>query len=197
MAVTTTGPMGSNVQTAGDRQTEYTTDSVTSKDGTTIGYRQLGSGPGLVLVHGGMESAQSHMQLAEALASTFTVYLPDRRGRGMSGPFGPDYSIQKEIEDIEALLTTTEAHFLFGVSASAVISLYAALVLPAVHRLAIFEPALIVNNSLPTDFIARMDNELALGETTSALVTGMKGAQMGPPVFNYVPRWLLNGLQIR
>ena len=62
------------------------TRSVISADGTLIGYRQLGQGPGLVLVHGAMESAQSHMQLAEALADTFTVYLPDRRGRGMSGP---------------------------------------------------------------------------------------------------------------
>lgn len=30
----------------------YTTDFVTSKDGTTIGYRQMGRGPGLVLVRG-------------------------------------------------------------------------------------------------------------------------------------------------
>src|SRR5690348_4242592 len=65
-------------------QEHYMTSSVTSKDGTTIGYRQLGHGPGVVLLHGAMESAQSHLQLAEALADTYTVYLPDRRGRGLS-----------------------------------------------------------------------------------------------------------------
>jgi len=57
-----------------------------------------------------MESSQSHIELAEALADTFTVYVPDRRGRGMSGPFGDGYSVQKEIEDLDALLTKTDAH---------------------------------------------------------------------------------------
>jgi pimeloyl-ACP methyl ester carboxylesterase len=52
----------------------------------------------VVLLHGAMESAQSHMQLAEALADTFTVYVPDRRGRGLSGPYGKDYSIQKDYD---------------------------------------------------------------------------------------------------
>lgn len=51
-------------QPAVDDIVQYTTGYVTSKDGTTIGYRQLGQGPGVVLLHGAMESAQSHMQLA-------------------------------------------------------------------------------------------------------------------------------------
>src|SRR5258708_5303263 len=80
----------------------YLPGSVPSQDGTAIGYRQLGHGPGVVLVHGAMESAQSHLQLAEALADAFTVYLPDRRGRGRSGPYGNDYGIQKEVEDLDA-----------------------------------------------------------------------------------------------
>src|SRR3954470_3608775 len=82
----------------------YTTGAVTSRDGTPIGYRRLGQGPGVVLLHGAMESAHSHMQLAAALADAFTVYLPDRRGRGRSGPYSADYSIQKDIEDMDALL---------------------------------------------------------------------------------------------
>jgi pimeloyl-ACP methyl ester carboxylesterase len=81
----------------------YSTDTVKSKDGTIIGYRQVAHGPGLLLVHGGLESAESHQQLADELSKHFTVYLSDRRGRGMSGPFGEGYTIQKEVEDIEAL----------------------------------------------------------------------------------------------
>jgi hypothetical protein len=50
----------------------FSISSVTSKDGTTIGYRQLGHGPGLVLVGGGMQTAHHFDQLAEALADTFT-----------------------------------------------------------------------------------------------------------------------------
>src|SRR2546430_6066693 len=59
------------------------TGSVISRDGTAIGYRQLGHGPGLVVLHGAMESSQSHVQLAEELADGFSVYLPDRCGRGL------------------------------------------------------------------------------------------------------------------
>src|SRR5438874_1780773 len=68
----------------------YATGYVTSKDGTTLGYRQYGQpshGPGVVLLHGAMESAQSHEQLAQALDDAFTVFVPDRRGRGLSGPY--------------------------------------------------------------------------------------------------------------
>jgi pimeloyl-ACP methyl ester carboxylesterase len=72
------------------KATELTADmsvgSVTSQDGTSIGYLRLGQGPAVVLLHGSMESASSHTRLALALADAFTVYLPDRRGRGMTGP---------------------------------------------------------------------------------------------------------------
>src|SRR5215467_144667 len=99
----------------------YTVGYVTSRDGTTIGYRQLGRGPGVILLHGAMESAQSHMQLAEALADAFTVYLPDRRGRGLSGPHGKDYRVQEDVDDLDALLTTTGAHNVFGVSSGGLV----------------------------------------------------------------------------
>jgi pimeloyl-ACP methyl ester carboxylesterase len=169
----------------------FTTGSVTSRDGTTIGYRQLGHGPGLVLLHGAMESANSHMQLAASLADAFTVYVVDRRGRGMSGSFGEGYSMQKEVDDVSALLTHTGAHYLFGVSAGGLICLQAALTLPAIHKAVLYEPALIVNGSASTAFLPRYDREIAQGKVAAALVTGMKGAQMGPPILNLMPRWLL------
>ncbi len=172
----------------------YTTGFVTSRDSTAISYRQLGRGPGVVLLHGAMETAQSHMQLAEALADAFTVYLPDRRGHGQSGPHGASYSMQTEVDDVDALLTKTDAHEVFGVSAGGLIALQAALTLPAIRKVAVYEPALIVNNSLSTAFLARYDREMAQGRVAAALVTGMKGAQMGPPIFNAIPRWLLESL---
>jgi pimeloyl-ACP methyl ester carboxylesterase len=169
----------------------YTTGLVTSKDGTPIGYRQLGYGPGVLLLHGAMESAQSHMQLAEALADSFTVYLPDRRGRGSSGPHGKDYGIMKEVEDLEALLTKTDTHFIFGVSAGGLICLQAALNLPGIQKVALYEPVISIKGSVSTDFLPRFDRELADGNMAAALVSGMLGAQMGPPIFRAMPRWLL------
>lgn len=164
---------------------QYTIHYITSKDGTTIGYRQLGHGPGIVLLHGGMESAQSHIQLAEALADTFTIYLPDRRGRGMSGPYGKDYGIQKEVDDIDALLNKTGAYNVFGFSSGAIVLLHATLSLPAIHKAAIFEPPLF---NVTDDWLPRFENEIAEGKLASAMVTATKGTQM----FGHrIPRWLL------
>ena len=172
----------------------YTTGFATSRDGAIIGYRQLGHGPGVALVHGAMESAQSHMQLAQALADVFTVYLPDRRGRGLSAPYGDEYSMRKEVEDLEALLTTVDAHHVFGVSAGGLICLQAAFTLPTIYKAALYEPALIVNDSVSTTWVSRYDQELAQGKVAAALVTGMKGAQMGPPILSALPNWLLESL---
>ena len=138
-----------------------------------------------------MESAQSHMQLAEALAGSFTVYLPDRRGRGLSGPYGAGYGMQREVEDLDALLTKTGAQRVFGVSAGGLIALQAALTLPAIQKVAVYEPALIVNGSISTAFLPRYDREIAEGNIPAALVSGMLGAQMGPPFLQTMPRWLL------
>ncbi len=172
----------------------YRTGTVTAKDGVALGYRRMGTGPGLVLVHGAMELAESHMQLAEALAGAFTVYLPDRRGRGLSGPFGPDAGIRANIYDLGVLLAATGARHVFGVSSGAVITLSAALTLPGIARIALYEPPLSLSRAAATAILTRYDREMAAGRVAAALVTSMKGAQMGPPIFNLIPRPLLVGL---
>ncbi len=167
------------------------TDFVTSADGTKIGYLQLGHGPGLVLVQGAMGSAQNFMQLARSLSDAFTVYIPDRRGRGLSPlPYSKDYRIQKDIEDLEALLAKTDARFVFGLSSGAVISLQAALILPAIRKIALFEPPLFTSGT-PTAMLSRLQKEIAQDKLAAALITGMKAAQMGPPIFNVIPSFLL------
>ena len=181
-------------QSAATAWRHHTTGSLTSKDGTTIGYRQLGHGPAVVVLHGTMSSAHNHRQLAEALADAFTVYVPDRRGRGLSGPYGEDHRIQKDVEDLDALLTETGAHNVLGVSTGGIICLQAALTLSAIHKAAIYEPPLFSNDSTPTAVLTRFDKEMAQGKVAAALVTAMKGSQMGPPIFNLMPRWLLERL---
>ena len=170
------------------------TASVTSKDGTTIGYRQLGHGPGLVILHGTAESSHSHIELAEALAHTYTIYLPDRRGRGLSGTYGIGYGVAKEVEDLDAILTKTGAHYVFGVSVGAIVSLHAARALPSIYKLALFEPPFILNGSPSTAFLARYDREIAEGNVAAALVTAMKGSEMGPAFFRAMPYWLMEPL---
>jgi pimeloyl-ACP methyl ester carboxylesterase len=169
---------------------EYRKGSVSSADGTVIGYRQLGSGPAVLLVHGGMQASQHFMKLAGALSADFTVYVPDRRGRGLSGPHGSDFSVMREVEDLQALVTATGASRIFGLSSGALVSLRTALATPALEKVALYEPPLSVNGSVPTDWVPRLDREIAAGRLASALVTALKGIGT-EPVFGRLPRFVL------
>jgi pimeloyl-ACP methyl ester carboxylesterase len=172
----------------------HTTGSVTSVDGTVIGYRQFGQGPGLVLVHGALQSAANFTKLATALSDAFTVYVPDRRGRGRSGPFGTGYGIARECEDLAALLAYTDAHFVFGLSSGAVITLHAALNQPAIAKAILFEPPQSIRHSTPTGWTDRYDDEIAAGKLGSAMVTAITGTQTAPALFRVMPRSVLGPL---
>jgi pimeloyl-ACP methyl ester carboxylesterase len=170
----------------------FTTHTVSSQDGTTIGYRQLGQGPGLVVLHGSMSSGYYHLELAEALSDAFTVYLPDRRGRGLSGAYQDGDGIQQEVQDLEAVLAETGARSVFGVSVGAVIALQASLALPAISRLALYEPLLLPDPATASAMMGRYDQQMAAGKVTAALSTAMKGGQMGSAAMNAMPHWLLS-----
>jgi pimeloyl-ACP methyl ester carboxylesterase len=169
----------------------FTTGAVISADGTTIGYRKCGHGPALILLHGANTSGRDFTQLAEPLADLFTVYLPDRRGRGLSGPFSKNYSIQEEVADLTALVNETGARLLYGVSAGGMICLQASLSLPGIQKMALYEPALLVDGTAHTAWLPRFDQEMAEGKIAAALVTSMKGLELGGPVMNAMPNWLL------
>ena len=158
------------------KEIEYTKNIVTSKDGTTIGYRQMGSGPGLILLHGGISSSQYFMKLGTALSDEFTVYIPDRRGRGLSGPFGDNYSLQREVEDLDAILKKTGAHYLFGGSSGGLIALQASFTLSSIYKIATYEPLVYANKSEMDNFneiVQQFDKQLADGEITKAMITSL------------------------
>jgi len=169
-----------------------TTGSVTSTDGTPIGYLRLGHGPAVIILHGSNESARSHARLALALADAFTVYLPDRRGRGLSGPHRPDHSMRTEVEDLRAVVAESGAQKVFGVSASALIVLQAARAVPAIRQVAVYEPALLMDTSgRYTRWVGRFDQEMARGQVADALITCIRGLDLAPPAFKVLPRRLL------
>jgi pimeloyl-ACP methyl ester carboxylesterase len=177
-----------------DTKLIYSIRSVTSHDGTIIGYRQMGSGPGLILIHGGMASSQTFMTLATILSDDFTVYIPDRRGRGLSGPFGNNYCIQKEIEDLDAIISKTDAHYIFGLSSGAVIAIKASLHLHSINKLALYEPPLAIDHSMIEKhdlYMQRFDHEIINNELGAAFVTILKGLEIMPFPLNYIPRFLL------
>jgi pimeloyl-ACP methyl ester carboxylesterase len=154
---------------------DFAIGSVASADGTTIGYRRLGQGPAVVLVHGGMMSSQNLTALGRMLSNDFSVVIPDRRGRGLSGPFGRDYGLGRATEDVVSLLADTQASRVFGVSVGAIPVLNAALELPGNFRIALFEPPLPVTTSPTVPWLRRFDSEVASDKLGDAMATMLKG----------------------
>ena len=164
--------------------------SVNSSDGTAIGYRRFGRGPGLVLLHGSMSSGAHHVELARLLSDSFTVFVPDRRGRGLSGPYRTDDELAQELDDVGALLDATGATNLWGLSSGACIALHAARTMPAIGKVGIFEPPLVPDRPEAAAFLAQFDDEMARGRVGEALITAMRGAEMGPGWFRALPKAL-------
>ena len=147
--------------------------TATSKDGTTIAYDQTGNGPPLVLVDGALNSRVFGLNgpLAAILADRFTVVTYDRRGRGDSGDT-PPYAVQREIEDLEAVIDTTGGPAdVYGISSGAGLALETACAVPAkVAKLALYEPPFVVDDTrppVPAD---------AVGQVTDLLARGRRGA---------------------
>lgn len=168
-----------------------TIDFVVSADGTTIGFERLGAGPVLVLVQGSMGTAYTFRELAEALADSFTVVVPDRRGRGLSPrPFDPSYTIDDDVRDLDAVLRATGGRFAFGLSSGADILLEAALTLPTIERIALYDPAIFLDG-IPAKGIERFNAYAAARDLPGMLVAAMKTGRMGPAAMRAMPDWLV------
>src|SRR5262249_17838793 len=171
-----------------------TVHSVASADGTKIGFERLGTGPVLVLVQGAMGTAYTFRELAQVLADSFTVIVPDRRGRGLSPhPFDSGYTIGDDVADLDAVLRATGGRFVFGLSSGADIVLEAALTLPAIERIALYEPAVFLDG-IPAKGVARFNAYAAADDLPGMLVTGMKLGRFGPAAMRAMPNRLLEPL---
>jgi len=145
-------------------------ETVTSKDGTTIAFDRLGSGPPVVLVCGGSVDRMADAAIAQELASDFTVFNYDRRGRGDSGDTLP-YAIDREVEDIEAVIGAAGGSaFLWGSSSGAVLALIAAESVP-VTKLALWEPPFVPEGvpRPPEDQVSQYETMIAEGRRGDAV----------------------------
>ena len=166
-------------------------NTVVSKDGTDIGYTVSGKGPGLILVQGAMGTAHNYRDLAQALSSAFTVYTPDRRGRGMSPkPFTPEHKIQRDVEDIEALSRHSGATSIFGLSSGAVIALTGTLRIDGIRRAVIYEPPFYFRHGIDRKRVERFYREVDSQEWVAAMTTAGEIVKLAPLPIRLLPRWL-------
>ena len=160
-------------------------ETTTSKDGTKIAFDRLGEGPPVVLVTGGSVDRSSNAPLAAELADRFTVFNFDRRGRGDSGDT-PPYAVDREIEDIEAVIAAAGGSTsLYGTSSGAALALEAAAHGVQVKKLALWEPPYSVDPNLrpPSDQVERYNEFLAAGRRGDAVEYFMTKVVGLPPEF--------------
>jgi pimeloyl-ACP methyl ester carboxylesterase len=119
------------------------------------------------------------------LAKHFTVFNYDRRGRGASSDTKP-YAIEREIEDIQALIDAAGGEaFVWGLSSGAILALKAAASDLAINKLALQEPPLFVNmndRQPPQDFSEHVTGLITSGQRDEAVKYFMT-AGMGAPGF--------------
>jgi pimeloyl-ACP methyl ester carboxylesterase len=170
---------------------------VTSADGTKIAYERQGSGLPVILVDGalGYRALGFSKKLADELADRFTVYTYDRRGRGESTDTAP-YSVQREVEDIEALIAAAggSAH-VYGISSGAALALEAANRGLPIDRLVLYEIPFVLDGSRePMDphYRENLDRALADDDRGEAVKLFMRLVGVpGPFVFvmGFMPAW--------
>jgi pimeloyl-ACP methyl ester carboxylesterase len=147
---------------------------VTSRDGTLIGYDQLGTGPPLLLVHGTSSNRTRWSAIAPRFAPHVSVYTLDRRGRGASRDAAP-YDIHREAEDVAAVVdavadATGAPAALLGHSYGAICSLEAALLTGNLRRLVLYEPPIPTGQPLmPLALQRQLQTLVDSGEPEAAL----------------------------
>ncbi|TVR30523.1 MAG: alpha/beta hydrolase [Nitriliruptor sp.] len=150
----------------------------TSRDGTQIGYFTSGEGPPLVLVHGTASDHTRWDALRGHLEAQVTVHAVDRRGRGASGD-GPDYAIEREYEDVAAVIDAVAgaagcAVDVYGHSYGGVYAFGGAALAPNLRRLVLYEgwptsgPAPFLP---PAELVTRLEALLAEGDREGVVET--------------------------
>jgi pimeloyl-ACP methyl ester carboxylesterase len=146
---------------------------VRSADGTRIAFRRVGSGPPLVMVHGSIATHTAWMRVARLLSRSYTCFAMDRRGRSRSGAGTPPYSIEREYEDVCAVLEAAgPGAFLAGHSFGAICAMGAALLHP-VPRLVIYEPPLGAGRFSTREHRLAYARAIAEGDPDTALEIGL------------------------
>jgi len=141
---------------------------IESADGTRIALDRSGDGPPLVIVLGAFCDRSTSKPLAALLASNYTVYEYDRRGRGDSGN-GLPFTVESEIRDLAAVIADTgEPAFVYGHSSGGALALEAAARGVEMRRLAVYEPPYTGEHDPGPEFGEQLDRLVAAGRRDEA-----------------------------
>jgi pimeloyl-ACP methyl ester carboxylesterase len=143
---------------------------VTSDDGTRLQLVRAGAGKPVVLVHGNRGSKDDWFEVTRRLSDDFEVTAFDRRGRGDSED-GPEYSIEREIEDVLAVIDVCgRPVHLVGHSFGAVLALLvAARAGDRIDKLVLYEPPISTEPAADNSLEEQLDTMVAAGDLDGAV----------------------------
>jgi pimeloyl-ACP methyl ester carboxylesterase len=172
-----------------------TVDTLTSTDGTPIAYQSSGAGPALVLVVGAFCDRTTTADLTPLLAPHFTVYSYDRRGRGSSGD-SPDYSTDREVDDLAALIVAAGGSArVYGHSSGAALALEAAARGVPISGMVAYEPPYTARDDGTggsTELLEGVRARIAAGDRDGAAALFLQGAGTPAevvPMIRQSPGW--------
>lgn len=143
--------------------------TVLSADGTRIDVATLGSGPGVVILHGAGITVGQYKRLAVRLSREFTVHAYNRRGRPGNAALTGTETAATDIQDLAAVLKATGSTRVFGHSGGGFVALQAGLHLPVTH-IGVYDPAVAVAGcDFPRNFLPTFEDALANGDEVRAL----------------------------
>jgi pimeloyl-ACP methyl ester carboxylesterase len=145
----------------------------------------MGSGPAILFVHGSLSTHTDWMRVAKLLADSFTCFLMDRRGRAKSGAGIGPYSMDREVEDIAAVLAAARSESspepaLLGHSFGAACALEAAM-RHTVSRLVLYEPPLPAGGLATCERVAEYARAAEEGDLDKAVELGLTNFSHLPP----------------
>src|SRR4051794_34889600 len=123
------------------------------------------------MVHGSGTSSADWVFAMPFLRERFTVVTMDRRGRGKSGD-GPEYAMEREAEDVLAVLEAVGGELLVGHSYGALCAILAAARTERLRRLVLYEPPI----GIETDRLGELDARVAAGQLDAALEGFLRAA---------------------
>ena len=170
---------------------------VRSWDGTLLKVWVGGVGTPIVLVHGSFTDHTAWAVPNTQLEKHFTTFAMDRRGFGASGD-GPEYSIERDFEDVSAVVAAVAARssrpvVLWGHSYGANCAMGGASLSTDVQHLILYEPSFGI--SYPEGVIEEAEAALAAGDRETAVarmlfdVLEMSSAEID--TLRSGPRWSL------
>lgn len=168
---------------------EFIKSSVVSNDGTIVGYQTVGQGPGVIIIHGALCSSENLKKLALELSDSFTVHVLDRRGRGLSGCQGSEYSIIKECEDVKSIYDITKAKYIFGHSYGGLVTLETEINNVLFNKIVLYEPGVSINRSDSKywKWLIEYEDAMNKNDLLGAFTYFVKGS--GHTILSKMPDW--------